>query len=1227
MTNNSTKIQVGNCPVYLDSKGNLYDLLYNPIENYEEPQTITKEKTNNQQTENEKENEIDNENEIEKDQQKFISNDELLKNFSPKNLDKLPPFPLTKNYSTFDDFEQAVFDWKTEIEKDLGYLKPPELIGRAYSRPLYSPNSNETELLERKSSTYDRSSTGSSHEQSMLKRDTFSEKTFQLLNQNNNLFKKIQNFKNQTPQIMEGTNLVMIRKKVWDNELIPIEPDPALYMTYEEYEIALLNWEKTTRSNLKNIPMHSKEFAKKFKLLTALERERKEKERRTQEHARLFREGMIKKKKNRTILLTNTHFRWRERLDLRVINSAGNYGINALDGLMYQVYGKPFRLLKVERKIQKEMEREKGLQYEKDGLEREMEVFMQISLNQENEKSVEQLFEEKFGNSILNEKSQPYQQIKKLFIDLKNQNDTNLKMFNSPLRPLLGKFYGRILPTIEQDLKKRKSVRFNASHVDFSSAHLRRINLNQSILNKSKNCPDKINGQTVYFDMPQYQEKNELDYKKLKHLGYRKERRKIILEIEKLNFLNSLKSGYYPMIHTTDTIQKQKEFVKNIVQDSVFNINKLIIILKKRIYFDIFEEILADYIVYDGQTRSYSEIFSNILNDNNFHLILTILKDSSSFGVHANVCYLVSEILTSNICESIFTKYIQENNFECLYYIARSLNFFTKIPQVVFPFSSEISMTAKDIINCNSSFLENCVFNHYYLTIILNCIQEKGSYLFPSGLKIVQELISTLNSTFAISCESNPIFLEKGIYKAISCRSSTISGYYLFIFLYMIKVKDKLLDKILKSPSINLFGHLKIMSKSKFAHVKLACWQILHLLKKEESWISLIYNSLIENDFLILIKDLTPPPKPEDPNQPEDRKTPFWVELITDFLTFKFNKFDALNNQKMDINDVLPKPILFFKLTNHLKGLVEQYFTNNTLNSIANVMYSLINLFSRFDSITYGSLQDNSRKNLSGRKPRLFVDLSLLNTLLTIIKNSPKELNPMKAQLLSIITKILKFERVFQEVRNNLEFWNVVLSITRDSTTDLVCSKALKLFEEVVFHHSKMIDYLKNKKLLITWMNLLNSRNLIVIINSLNTISRIFNMANRENKRLLQQKKPCRNSENSLKLIEKDIKTLVNFFQDKALFVKLNMIYKNNSIKNGGLLFVNLAKVYSQIINNPSCKKILKINLRKSEYQEGLNNFSNYFSGFQEVTNKKSKTNSKNNKSKNEKKGWRRRKN
>ncbi|KAJ6235685.1 hypothetical protein M0813_28518 [Anaeramoeba flamelloides] len=137
-------------PVYIDQFGKFYDkhynLSYSSIKDYSlDLQEQEQEKETETEKEKEKENQK-NENVNGKQQTEKVP---PIEKYKPQLSQDIPEFPDVKNYKKYASFEKAVFEWKTQIEGCLGYLKLPNIVGRTYYRPIVQQDEfKNTNLLE-----------------------------------------------------------------------------------------------------------------------------------------------------------------------------------------------------------------------------------------------------------------------------------------------------------------------------------------------------------------------------------------------------------------------------------------------------------------------------------------------------------------------------------------------------------------------------------------------------------------------------------------------------------------------------------------------------------------------------------------------------------------------------------------------------------------------------------------------------------------------------------------------------------------------------------------------------------------------------------------------------------------------------------------------------------------------------------------------------------------------
>lgn len=164
----------------------------------------------------------------------------------------LQEFPSPDNFQDFTDFNQAVSQWYSRAQAALGDLVLPDVLGRAYKRPrigisLHAHGEESTE----ESSTPVSTDEGLSLEKRDSMGDTDEEDLFE-----------------------KGWTM---DSDPWGSVLVPQEPSPSAYATFEEYEAALQNWACLCSCSLPIIPPHPSQLESIILLQTAETRQKNEK--------------------------------------------------------------------------------------------------------------------------------------------------------------------------------------------------------------------------------------------------------------------------------------------------------------------------------------------------------------------------------------------------------------------------------------------------------------------------------------------------------------------------------------------------------------------------------------------------------------------------------------------------------------------------------------------------------------------------------------------------------------------------------------------------------------------------------------------------------------------------------------------------------------------------------------------------------------------------------------
>lgn len=214
-------------------------------------------------------------------------------------------FPLPENFISFLELEQAVLDWKNQMEEIIGDIHIPNVMGRHYFRPRVSLASTvslfffPTDLQGHKGSSasedsFDLNSTDdespeslsvikrvSSDPEFVYRRRAVSdpELIVESISLGVSASRWIENAEGEgesdgsykdSEDHMEAASPFVLDHDPWEATLIPPEPRPEHYTTFEEYEKAMQRWAFIC-SNLSFLPPHPSQLQDLLDIIPAKE--------------------------------------------------------------------------------------------------------------------------------------------------------------------------------------------------------------------------------------------------------------------------------------------------------------------------------------------------------------------------------------------------------------------------------------------------------------------------------------------------------------------------------------------------------------------------------------------------------------------------------------------------------------------------------------------------------------------------------------------------------------------------------------------------------------------------------------------------------------------------------------------------------------------------------------------------------------------------------------------
>jgi len=165
-------------------------------------------------------------------------------------------FPEPTQYKTFEEYNQRLSQWYSNTQDSVGNLLLPNVIGRRYRRPTAGLFDNLSEA-DKSESLSTGSLKNSSPTPSRLLEDDFDVSEMDMQSWSENV-------------------------EPWESILIPAEPEPEQYSTFEAYEAAMKRWSSICSNQMKVIPPHPSQLSSLILLRTASERKNAERERAVQ---------------------------------------------------------------------------------------------------------------------------------------------------------------------------------------------------------------------------------------------------------------------------------------------------------------------------------------------------------------------------------------------------------------------------------------------------------------------------------------------------------------------------------------------------------------------------------------------------------------------------------------------------------------------------------------------------------------------------------------------------------------------------------------------------------------------------------------------------------------------------------------------------------------------------------------------------------------------------------
>ncbi|KAJ3431438.1 sca1 complex scaffold protein scaa [Anaeramoeba flamelloides] len=1142
----STKLENKNSkgvPVYLDPKGNFYDLYYLPLNNQKNEIKFRDKKIS-------KKEDLDlilnNEN------QTRGKKNEIYSSTTTQNLENITSFPDPENYQTFEEFELASLEYQELIQEKVGLLQLPQLI----SSKVYRPKENRTKLFtetDQKTETETDMVTDLATETDLVTETEvfadFDDETIQQIK-----------FQEDTPTLKQNEELkiykmlekgllndqldikkeefsidlknVLMMRDPWDSALVPPEPKAKFYFKFEEYERAYRRWSQIVMKNVKHLPMHPRQLQNQALLKPYQKKIKKHSNKQFQDFIR-------------------DYSSWRNNIIKKIEH------IQPFDSKFL-----PFKknVLKRAGYIQQGLKKKKKQQ---DIILKKL-PFSVISPNRKHSSSnfrKEVTYKELW--STLPEKSKT--QIENIFDQFSLKITKNQKFYSSNISPILGRY--------QPVLQGSKSYRMKLSNYC-----IYRTDIKKEIAKTRFKCNPKIENKKINFIVPNYDLSRPIKWKKLNsYEDYKMLENRIHFEIFSYRF-KKFYSRYN--IHKIP-IKNEKERGEKSTQNE--KLNNMIILIYLHYYIEI---ILNEY-----KEESIKKTNSLIKKLKKYLKILK-KKIHNIFIRHPKLFY-----------EMIFNNIRSRTAIISYFYLFLSIRVLKMIPKTILPEEQKESSNSKLIIN-NFNLLLSTKYLHTQMSIkiLLNLFKKKEylskfATIYSSDCNILvnqilkesrinkkhQKIIKDKNNDDVIQGNSYNLgidddyqnnFVKNGLsYKNIlpvePRNSTTITDYFLYIY-----------KRLPESPNMIDSTESQLLSEKLYNAI---IAQLKRNLTNQSRTISNIAR-LFQGMIRCLIKMKLIMGTVQNLKNSTSLSSPKKI-------TASFKRLKKLSLKKGQINKSMLSPRTPNK-NNNINSNTTNSAGGNSNQRGKNPNYRNVS----YDNNKYNILNIKTNRQTDFQAKTIIVKEVRLLQILTIIKDAPSKAFKCKSLLIKVLIDILKVRSVFLDLYQSGLIFERLQEFCSDVRNFHLNKVSWKLFYTLILYHSETMDFLIKKELLKPFIDLLSVTSGVGVVNQLGYFNKLFKLDSigRQNFDTYPIHQQIRYYEsNVLKSYRKDCRLFINFIESKLHYTRLNSLYKSYIKTFNGAPFLQLSQVYSTIMSEKNCLRLYNEFKKSQEYKVAIIWYSN----------------------------------
>eukprot|EP01117_Protostelium_nocturnum_P011312 TRINITY_DN4102_c0_g1_i1.p2 TRINITY_DN4102_c0_g1~~TRINITY_DN4102_c0_g1_i1.p2 ORF type:complete len:1240 (+),score=507.15 TRINITY_DN4102_c0_g1_i1:4158-7877(+) len=1067
----------------------------------------------------------------------------------------LKKMPLPSSFSSFNEYENALIDWKCKVFGKMNQLKLPLPTSRHFFRPRVT---QEKEIEMNLVSNGEGSGLIGGKEPN--KRDiSDAEEMLERLRPD-------QLTSDQLAQLLHGRKTnplktdaefakLKMKEDPWDSKLLPQEPNPNNYPTFEDYEIAMKNWTRICESFSRSIPMKASQL--KDVIPISMPKEDLQVEVVSETRRDISRESEVKDSLNPRMI----HIPFFERIPQLEERKREYSGSRAKLRLKLNEKEKAIELIG---RIMEDFNRKPSIAAQ----------LIQIPKEREANKLPQLSKELGIGNELSNIKPKPpllpiIHGIFKPEVLSGNPLMCSTSTYSSSLFGSNSSPSGSPSNSTSSSPSKKNVSNNNQKQ----RKALRRTDLTGPVLMGCMDCPSIINGKAVSMYLPDF----DLEYSlfDLQDNLLKDQLKDRLFRLNYSQWKDKFNYFFHPKTSSAslkDSLDKFKEIFEESFNSNSkeaklakFTEDQMQRLVTLHMFLDQFEGALS--MDFPQASSTYLEYIIKSMDKSLFKSLLKSLENHESMEINSKISTICYKIIRINLNGKELVDSIIEDA-RLLSLLAKALSFFSSERIDIYPLQLESLQLFNMKFKEDYSMIIDSIFCNYYMNVICNILSRAFNnvplFLLDNKKVCTNKIITNLRE------KKN---FTSIIWKGIVHSSKQLSGYSLFLLLQIGSNRAKSLQDLLRSDETKLFDEFHSLfdesSSLRFSHVKFNIERIFAMFQGD-LWRDWLFSKHTHDSLLHDLKHDKRENGLWNPSHLSQLTLQIFVETLNKPATSKENLMFLLDGS------------FFSEAINHLVRTCAHFDDRSSI--FCELIESIASCYPKF--VAQKGTKDSKFKKISANDVLKMV---------SIISDSQRDdgnaikLYAQRTKILLALKQLVKNSEIFESLKKASEFWTSLYSFCKDPVDITFNRAAWSLFYNSVHRYKGVLNHLKKTGVLNSFLGLLApNQKPVVIMHSTHYLQKLFNMAVIDGRRVEANKPALREAS---KTLEKDYKIMNEFYSEN--FVKIHMIYKQVNVR--GRLFIEIANLYHTFATIKQCDSLRKSIYKNPEYKNGIMAMENLF--------------------------------